>query len=79
MASNSRDKGLGGPGTKSEFDLIICGASFAGLATAWEITRNLQQDKSSNPRILIVDRYQVGERQTSACAAPTEWLEALGM
>jgi menaquinone-9 beta-reductase len=27
----------------------------------------------------MLDRYEVGERQTSACAAPTEWLEALGL
>ena len=25
----------------------------------------------------MIDRYEVGERQTSACAAPTEWLRAL--
>jgi len=25
----------------------------------------------------MIDRYEVGERQTSACAAPTEWLEHL--
>ena len=30
-------------------------------------------------RVLIVDRYEVGERQTSACAAPTEWIRALGL
>jgi hypothetical protein len=29
--------------------------------------------------VLIVDRYEVGERQTSACAAPTEWLVNLGL
>jgi hypothetical protein len=29
--------------------------------------------------VLIVDRYEVGERQTSACAAPTEWLDVLGL
>ena len=28
---------------------------------------------------MIIDRYDVGERQTSACAAPTEWLEALDL
>ena len=32
----------------------------------------------SGARVLIVDRYEIGERQTSACAAPTEWLEAHG-
>ena len=28
--------------------------------------------------MLLVDRYEIGERQTSACAAPTEWLTAMG-
>ena len=28
---------------------------------------------------MIIDRYEIGERQTSACAAPTAWLEALGL
>ena len=27
----------------------------------------------------MVDRYEIGERQTSACAAPTEWLRRLGL
>jgi flavin-dependent dehydrogenase len=51
-------------------DVVICGASFAGLATARELA-------GSGARVLILDRYEVGERQTSACAAPTAWLEAL--
>ncbi len=50
--------------------MIVCGASFAGLATARELT---------GARVLMLDRYEVGERQTSACAAPTAWLEALGL
>ncbi len=29
--------------------------------------------------VALLDRYEIGERQTSACAAPTEWLEALGL
>src|SRR4051812_50201260 len=49
------------------WDVLICGASFAGLAVAREL-------RGSGARVLIVDRYEVGERQTSACAAPTEWL-----
>ncbi len=48
-------------------DVLICGASFAGLAVAREL-------RGSGARVLILDRYEVGERQTSACAAPTEWL-----
>ncbi len=51
--------------------MLVCGASFAGLAVARELA-------GSGARVLIVDRYEVGERQTSACAAPTEWLDAMG-
>jgi len=53
-------------------DVLICGASFAGLAVAREL-------RGSGARVLILDRYEVGERQTSACAAPTEWLVNLGL
>ena len=53
-------------------DVLICGASFAGLTLAREL-----EDTGARP--LIVDRYEIGERQTSACAAPTEWLEQLGL
>jgi flavin-dependent dehydrogenase len=28
-------------------------------------------------RVLLLDRYEIGERQTSACAMPTVWLEAM--
>jgi flavin-dependent dehydrogenase len=27
----------------------------------------------------MIDRYEIGERQTSACAAPTDWLRNLGL
>ena len=27
----------------------------------------------------MIDRYEIGERQTSACGVPTEWLRALGL
>jgi menaquinone-9 beta-reductase len=56
----------------STHDVLVCGASFAGLATARELA-------GSGARVMIVDRYEIGERQTSACAAPTTWLEALGL
>ena len=29
--------------------------------------------------MLVVDRYEIGERATSACAAPTPWLHAMGV
>jgi flavin-dependent dehydrogenase len=53
-------------------DVLICGASFAGLTVARELA-------GSGARVMIVDRYEIGERQTSACAAPTDWLHALGL
>jgi digeranylgeranylglycerophospholipid reductase len=53
-------------------DVLICGASFAGLAVARELA-------GSGADVLIVDRYEIGERQTSACGIPTEWLERLGL
>ena len=55
-----------------EFDVLICGASFAGLAVAREL-------RATRARVLVLDRYEIGERQTSACAAPTEWLRNLGL
>lgn len=55
-----------------ERDVLICGASFAGLAIARELA-------GSGADVLIVDRYEIGERQTSACGIPTEWLERLGL
>jgi flavin-dependent dehydrogenase len=53
-------------------DVLICGASFAGLAVARELA-------GSGADVLVVDRYEIGERATSACAAPTVWLEAMGV
>jgi digeranylgeranylglycerophospholipid reductase len=55
----------------ADADVLICGASFAGLAVARELT-------GSGARVVLVDRYEIGERQTSACAAPTDWLAAMG-
>jgi flavin-dependent dehydrogenase len=51
-------------------DVLICGASFAGLAIARELA-------GCGARVLMIDRYEIGERQTSACAVPTTWLDAL--
>lgn len=55
---------------EGEYDVLICGASFAGLAVARELA-------TSGARTLVIDRYEIGERQTSACAAPTGWLDAM--
>jgi flavin-dependent dehydrogenase len=54
------------------YDALICGASFAGLSVARELA-------GSGARVLVIDRYEIGERQTSACAAPTGWLEAMNV
>lgn len=53
-------------------DVLICGASFAGLMAARQLA-------GSGADVLVVDRYEIGERQTSACAIPTAWLEELGL
>jgi menaquinone-9 beta-reductase len=56
----------------ASYDVVICGASFAGLAVAREL-------RATRARVLLLDRYEIGEKQTSACCAPTEWLENLGL
>src|SRR5919109_2759654 len=55
-----------------DHDVLICGASFAGLAVARELA-------GAGARVLVVDRYDIGERQTSACGIPTEWLRVMGL
>jgi menaquinone-9 beta-reductase len=57
---------------RGEHDVVVCGASFAGLAVVRELA-------GSGSRVLLLDRYEIGERQTSACAAPTEWLHGMGV
>jgi flavin-dependent dehydrogenase len=58
--------------SSADTDVLVCGASFAGLALAREL-------RASRARVTVLDRYEIGERQTSACAAPTEWLENMGV
>ena len=55
-----------------DYDVLICGASFAGLTVARELA-------GSGARVLVLDRYEIGERQTSACGIPTEWLRAMDL
>jgi flavin-dependent dehydrogenase len=55
-----------------DYDVLICGASFAGLGVARELT-------GSGARVLVLDRYQIGERQTSACGIPTAWLRVMDL
>jgi flavin-dependent dehydrogenase len=53
-------------------DILICGASFGGLSVARELA-------GSGADVMVVDRYEIGERQTSACGIPTDWLRATGL
>jgi menaquinone-9 beta-reductase len=53
-------------------DVLICGASFAGLAVARELA-------GTGADVMVIDRYDIGERQTSACGIPTRWLSALDL
>src|SRR5215831_7129337 len=52
-----------------EFDAIVDGASFAGLAVARQL----------HGRVLLLDRNEVGALQTSACGTPLWVAEALGV
>jgi menaquinone-9 beta-reductase len=55
-----------------EVDVLICGASFAGLSVSRELA-------GTGARVMLLDRYEIGERQTSACGIPTEWLRAMDL
>jgi flavin-dependent dehydrogenase len=57
---------------RRDCDVLVCGASFAGLAIARELA-------GSGAKVLILDRYELGERQTSACGIPTLWLQAMDL
>jgi flavin-dependent dehydrogenase len=72
MPSRATKRGPDRTPLDRDVDVLVCGASFAGLAVARELA-------GSGREVLVVDRYEVGERQTSACAAPTEWLVELGL
>jgi flavin-dependent dehydrogenase len=56
----------------ADADVLICGASFAGLSVAREL-------REAGKRVLVIDRYEIGERQTSACGIPTRWLKAMDL
>src|ERR687898_6807 len=54
------------------YDVVVCGASFAGLTVARQLA-------GTGARVLMLDRYEIGERQTSACGIPTDWLRVMGL
>jgi menaquinone-9 beta-reductase len=72
MPTRATKRGAARTRLSGEWDVLVCGASFAGLATARELA-------GSGARVLVLDRYEIGQRQTSACGIPTQWLRALGL
>jgi flavin-dependent dehydrogenase len=50
------------------YDVVIAGASFAGIALA----------QSVRGRVLLIDRDEIGAGQTSACGAPHRLVRAMG-
>ncbi|MBV9365388.1 MAG: NAD(P)/FAD-dependent oxidoreductase [Solirubrobacterales bacterium] len=70
MPIRATKRGLQRTPLDRDCEVLICGASFAGLAVARELT-------ASGADVLVIDRYEIGERQTSACGIPTDWLEQL--
>src|ERR1700720_3705279 len=72
MAVRATKRGAERTRLQRDCDVLVCGASFAGLAVARELA-------GSGARVLLIDRYELGERQTSACAMPTTWMHALAL
>jgi digeranylgeranylglycerophospholipid reductase len=70
MPSRATKRGAQRTPLSADCDVLICGASFAGLAVARELA-------GTGARVIMIDRYEIGERQTSACGIPTLWLRAL--
>ncbi len=70
MPVRATKRGIERTRLRGDCDVLVCGASFAGLAIARELA-------GSGARVLVIDRYEIGERQTSACGVPTTWLDAL--
>ena len=72
MPTRRTKRGVDRTPLSGDVDVLICGASFAGLAVARELS-------GTGARVLMLDRYEIGERQTSACGIPTGWLLALDL
>jgi flavin-dependent dehydrogenase len=72
MPTRATKRGVDRTPLHRDCDVLICGASFAGLAVARELA-------GTGADVLMIDRYEIGERQTSACGIPTTWLTALGL
>jgi menaquinone-9 beta-reductase len=72
MPTRKTARGAARTALSGDADVLVCGASFAGLAVARELAE-------SGARVLVLDRYEIGERQTSACGIPTDWLRAMDL
>jgi menaquinone-9 beta-reductase len=72
MPVRATTRGAARTALERDCDVLVCGASFAGLAIARELA-------GAGARVLVIDRYEIGERQTSACATPTDWLSAMDL
>jgi flavin-dependent dehydrogenase len=72
MPTRRTKRGAARTPLSGDADVLICGASFAGLAVARELA-------GTGARVLVLDRYEIGERQTSACGIPTGWLRAMDL
>ncbi len=72
MPTRATARGTDRTPLRGDWDVLVAGASFAGLTVAREL-------EGTGARVLMLDRYEIGERATSACAAPTVWLERLGL
>ena len=68
MPTRATKRGAERTALDRDCDVLICGASFAGLAVAREL-------RGTGAEVLVLDRYEIGERQTSACGIPTGWLD----
>jgi len=72
MPTRATARGADRTPLRGDCDVLVAGASFAGLTVAREL-------EGTGARVLMLDRYEIGERATSACAAPTVWLDRLGL
>src|SRR5258708_32070193 len=72
MPTRATKRGADRTRLERDCDVLVCGARFAGLAVAAELA-------GSGARVLVLDRYEIGERQTSACGIPTDWLRVMGL
>lgn len=67
LAANSRCRVVALPRHR-QFDVIVAGASFAGLAAAQRLSGH----------VLLIDKDPIGEGVTSACGAPVSIVRAMG-